>query len=100
VHRGCLERSADPPDSNPGQGRSVHQGIRRCAMSEESNPPASAVQETVAGQRVFVRNATGLVKSASALDMAIFNICGNMVIPFATGLFYAYAIWPRTNFPV
>ena len=32
--------------------------------------------------------------------MAIFNICGNMVIPFATGLFWAYAIWPRANFPV
>jgi amino acid transporter len=69
-------------------------------MSEESNTSASAVQDTVAGQRVFVRNATGLVKTASAFDMAVFNICGNMVIPFATGLFYAYAIWPRTNFPV
>ena len=67
-------------------------------MSTADKPPA--VQDTVQGQRVFVRNATGLVKSASAFDMAIFNICGNMVIPFATGLFWAYAIWPRANFPV
>jgi APA family basic amino acid/polyamine antiporter len=65
-----------------------------------NDPTSSAVQETVAGQRVFVRNATGLVKAASAFDMAVFNICGNMVIPFATGLFWAYAVWPHANFPI
>jgi len=58
------------------------------------------MQDVVGGQRVFVRNATGLVRSASLLDLGIFNICGNLVVPFATGLFWAYAVWPRTNFIV
>jgi amino acid transporter len=51
----------------------------------------------VAGQRVFVRQATGLVREANILDMAVFNICGSVGIVFVTGLFWAYTIFPRTN---
>jgi len=71
-------------------------------MSAEGMSPnvSPDVQGLVGGQRLFVRNATGLVRSANALDMAVFNICGNMVIPFATGLFWAYAVFPRANMPI
>lgn len=69
-------------------------------MSSESTGAAASVQDLAGGQRVFLRNATGLVRSASLLDLGIFNICGNLVVPFATGLFWAYAVWPRTNFLV
>jgi amino acid transporter len=71
-------------------------------MSTEGVPASGAgsIQDLAGGQRVFLRNATGLVRSASLLDLGIFNICGNLVIPFALGLFWAYAVWPRTNFLV
>jgi amino acid transporter len=57
-----------------------------------------APQDFAGGQRVFLRNATGLVRSASGFDMWVFSISGSTVIPFAVGLFWAYTIWPRTNF--
>jgi APA family basic amino acid/polyamine antiporter len=72
-------------------------------VATESGTPAGPgpdVQSLVGDQRVFVRNATGLVRSSSALDMAVFNICGNMVVPFSTGLFWAYAVFPRANMPL
>jgi APA family basic amino acid/polyamine antiporter len=71
-------------------------------MSTEGTPAAGAgnLGDLVGGQRVFLRNSTGLVRSASLFDLGIFNICGSLVIPFATGLFWAYAVWPRTNFVV
>ncbi len=71
--------------------------IRQAGGPEASGEFKS--QDFVEG-RVFVRNATGLVRSASSLDLGVLNICGNLSIPIATGLFYAYAIWPHTDFPV
>src|SRR5947209_6681684 len=52
---------------------------------------------TEAGQRIFVRQATGLVREANMLDLMVFNICGSVGIVFVTGLFWAYSVFPRTN---
>ena len=58
---------------------------------------AGGMQELVGDRRIFVRNATGLVRNARLLDNAVFNVAGTTVIPYATGLFYIFTIFPRAN---
>lgn len=58
---------------------------------------ATSVQELVGERRIFVRNATGLVRNARLLDVSVFNAAGTTVIPYATGLFYIFTIFPRAN---
>ncbi len=57
----------------------------------------TSVQELVGDRRIFVRNATGLVRNARLLDVSVFNAAGTTVIPYATGLFYIFTIFPRAN---
>jgi APA family basic amino acid/polyamine antiporter len=67
-------------------------------MSDTRSEDPVDVQSFAGGQRLFLRNATGLVRVARPWDMAIYNIAGSVVIPYATGMFWAYTIWPHTNF--
>jgi amino acid transporter len=57
----------------------------------------TSVQDLVGDRRIFVRNATGLVRNARLLDVSVFNAAGTTVIPYATGLFYIFTIFPRAN---
>ena len=53
------------------------------------------------GDRVFLRKASGLIKTASTTDVVIFNIgVVSIGIGIAGVLFYGPAVYPGANLPI
>lgn len=73
-------------------------------MATASNPSSGLSTGTAAGaatDRVFLRKASGLIKTAGTLDVFIYNI-GTISIGIGIGgiLLYGYAVYPGANLPV
>lgn len=60
-------------------------------------PAGNRANSVASGQRVFTRQATGLVREAGVFSTGIFSICGAVGIVFVAGLFWAFSLFPRAN---